>query len=319
MNDLLLRALRCEETLRPPVWFKRQAGRFLPSYQRLRRSHSLHHLFHTPSLASEITCLPCDELGVDAAILFSDILVIAEVLGYHVDFPLSGGVKVTPPAIKQEGDVRDVLSYVFETIRLLKPKLSVPLIGFCGGPYTVATYLKDTTPQMLQKLTDLSIIYLKEQVLAGVDAIEIFDSWAGHLERSDFEQKSLPYLQQMVEALRPLQIPVIVFCRGSCRYIPELVALNPRAISFDWEEPIDILRQKVPPHLAIQGNLDPEIFAGPLEPLMEKVSQILTSMKGKRGYIFNLGHGVLPRTPVENAHAVIEIVKKISVDSPLST
>jgi len=310
MNDLFLRALRGESVPRPPVWFKRQAGRFLPSYQELRKEHTLSKLFHTPALAAKITKMPCDQLGVDAAILFSDILVIAEVLGYEVDFPSQGGIAIKPPGVAKNGDVATCLSYVFETIESVKPLLTVPLIGFCGGPYTVATYLKRVDHEMLQQLTDLSIAYLKLQICAGADAVEIFDSWAGHLTRPDFERLSLPYLKQMVNALKPLGKPVIIFCRGSCRYVPELVSIGATAISFDWEKEMSDLRKEVPAEMAIQGNLDPEIFRGPKELLEKKVEEILKAMEGERGFIFNLGHGVLPDTPVENARAVVQRIQK---------
>jgi len=311
VNDLLLRALRCEKTERPPVWFKRQAGRFLPEYRQLRKKHSLGTLFHTPELAAEVTCMPVDLLGVDAAILFSDILMILEPLGYKVQFPETGGIHVETPDIIETRSVSTSLSYVFRTIELLKPTLSVPLIGFCGGPYTVGTYLKKTDPETLQKITDLSIEYLKLQIQAGADAVKIFDSWAGHLNRADFLSMSLPYLKQMVDALRPAGVPVIVFCRGSGRYVPELVSLEPAAISFDWERGMAGLRREVPAHIAVQGNLDPEVFKGPLPELEKHVEALLSSMQGSQGYIFDLGHGVLPETPVENARFVIDRVQSI--------
>lgn len=309
-SSLLLRALACEETERPPVWFMRQAGRFLPQYRALRKKNSLSSLFHTPELAAEVTLMPRALLGVDAAILFSDILVIAEALSYQVHFPDAGGILVQAPKELVEIPVEKALSYVFRTIELVKPSLDVPLIGFCGGPYTVGTYLKDTTPAMLQRLTDLSIDYLKLQIAAGVDAVQIFDSWAGHLAPEEFFALSLPYLKQMVDALRPSGIPVILFCRGSCRYASELAALKPAAISFDWEEEMAVLREKVPSGIAVQGNLDPSVFQGSLAGLEEKLKSLLFAMKGKPGYIFNLGHGVLPSTPVENAAYVVQRVKE---------
>lgn len=310
MNDLFLRALNCEKVERPPVWFMRQAGRFLPQYRELRKTYSLNHLFHTPELAAQVTLQPVDILGVDAAILFSDILVITEVFGYRVDFPQSGGIHLQSPAQPNTFSVPDTLNYVAQTIGLLKQR-KVPLIGFCGGPYTVAKYMGQINHEWLEKLTAASLEYLKMQIGAGVDAVQIFDSWAGAGAPEDFYTYALPYLKKMVDALKPTGIPVILFCRGSCKFAKELAALNPSAISFDWEQDLSSLRAQVPSHIAVQGNLDPEIFRGEKSNLEAAVKKLLESMQGKNGFIFNLGHGVLPDTPVENALAAISILKQI--------
>lgn len=317
MNDLLLRALKCEKVERPPVWFMRQAGRFLPEYRELRKVHTLNHLFHTPELAAQVTRQPLDILGVDAAILFSDILVITEVFGYRVDFPQKGGIHLEAPAQATSLSVADTLHYVKKTIQLLKPTLNVPLIGFCGGPFTVAKYMQQISHEWLEKITEASIAYLRMQIEAGIDAVQIFDSWAGVGDASDFYSFSLPYLKKIVDALRPEKIPVILFCRGSCRFARELANLKPAAISFDWEQDLLELRTKVPQDIAVQGNLDPEIFRGPLPALEKAVECILESMKESRGFIFNLGHGVLPDTPVENALAVIKQVQYSNIHKQL--
>ena len=308
-QKLLLRALRCENTSRPPVWFMRQAGRFLPEYRAMRKLYSLSDLFHTPELAAQVTCLPVDILHVDAAILFSDILVITEVFGYEVIFPAQGGIEMRPPSSKIRLNTEETLHYVDSTIRLLKPALNVPLIGFCGGPYTVAKYMGQINPPMLKQITEATIEYLFMQIKAGVDALQIFDSWAGLLDHESFTRLALPYLKEIVEAIRPTGIPVILFSRGSCKFKKELISLNPQAISFDWEEDIASLRKQTPSHIAIQGNLDPDVFKGPQEPLKEKILEMLESMKGEKGFIFNLGHGVLPETPVENALLTVEAVQ----------
>lgn len=308
-NDLFLRALKCEKVERPPVWFMRQAGRFLPQYRELRKNHSLTHLFHTPELSAIITCQPVTLLGVDAAILFSDILVITEVFGYEINFPQYGGIHLkAPPKITQKS-VPETLDYVRKTIELLKPRLEVPLIGFCGGPFTIAKYLNQINHKWLEQITAASIAYLQMQIDAGVDVIQIFDSWAGIGESSDFYTLALPYLEKIVEALRPTGIPLIIFCRGACRFAQELAALKPTAISFDWEQELSHLRSKIPEAIAVQGNLDPNIFRGPLPQLEKSTTHLLHSMQEQRGFIFNLGHGVLPDTPVENALAVVKWVK----------
>lgn len=311
MNDLLLRALKCQQVSRPPIWLHRQAGRFLPEYRALRAGHSFRHLVGTPQLAAQITKLPIDLLGVDAAILFSDILVLAEVFGYTIDFTDGKGIQLLEPGHDMRLDVAETLCYVTEAIHLLKKDLKVPLIGFCGGPYTVSTYMKKTTPEWLAKITDATIEYLQMQIQAGVDAIQIFDSWAGKLEPNDFHTLALAYLKTIVDAIKPSGIPVTIFCRGSTRYIKELVSLQPTALAFDWEKEIHVLRQEVPAEIAIQGNLDPAILKGPLDLLQQQAKIILSSMKGVPGYIFNLGHGVEPDTPVENVRWLIEYIKRV--------
>lgn len=308
LESLFLKALKCENTERPPVWFMRQAGRFLPEYRALRKKHSLTELFHTPELAHKVTHLPIDLLSVDAAILFSDILVITEVFGTQIIFPEQGGIKLLPSSKKIRLDVEETLHYVDTTIKLLKKTLTVPLIGFCGGPYTVAKYMNEVNHEMLKDITQATTQYLLMQIKAGVDAIQIFDSWAGLLSQEEFTTLALPYLREIVEAIRPTNIPVILFSRGSCRFKKELISLNPQAISFDWEEDLASLRAQTPSHIAIQGNLNPDIFKGPQQALQEKVQDILSQMQGEKGFIFNLGHGVLPETPVENAHLTIKMI-----------
>lgn len=309
MNDLLLRALKCEPVPRPPIWLHRQAGRFLPQYRAIRANHSFRTLVGTPSLAAQITKLPIDLLGMDAAILFSDILVIAEVFGFTFDFSDGKGIRLKEPEQEIRQDVHEAVSYVSETIKLLKKELKVPLIGFCGGPYTVSTYMNRTSPEWLTKITEATIDYLRMQIKAGVDAVQIFDSWAGKLTPLDFQTLSLPYLKKIVDAIKPTGIPITLFGRGFTRYIKELVSLEPTALAFDWEKEMSELRREVPAHIAIQGNLNPEILQGPLEALQEKTQFILESMKGERGFIFNLGHGVIPETPVENVRWLIQCVK----------
>jgi uroporphyrinogen decarboxylase len=307
MNTLFLKALNCEPVSRPPIWLHRQAGRFLPQYRATRANHSFRELIGTPHLAAQITKLPIDLLGMDAAILFSDILVIAEVFGFTFDFSDQKGIRLKEPEKETQKDVSETLSYVAKTISLLD--LQVPLIGFCGGPYTVSTYMNRTTPQWLEKITAATIEYLGMQIKAGVDAIQIFDSWAGKLEPLDFQTLSLPYLKKIVDAIKPSGIPITIFCRGSTRYIQELISLEPTALAFDWEKEMHELRKIVPTHIAIQGNLDPAILEGPLEALQEKTKFILDSMKGERGFIFNLGHGITPQTPVENVRWLVDYVK----------
>ena len=315
MNDLFLQALKCEKVERPPIWMMRQAGRYLPQYRALRAQHSFQRLVHTPELAASVTHLPIDLLGFDAAILFSDILVIAEVFGYEMDFVegAKGGIKLRAPTQEITLPVASTLHYVPTTIQLLKKTLPVPLIGFCGGPYTVCRYMKQINPQWLDKVTDASIEYLKLQVEAGVDALQIFDSWAGLLSPEEFHTLALPYLTRIVKALKPLGVPLILFCRGSTRFIPELAALEPAAIGFDWEMEMAQIRKLVPPHIAIQGNLNPAFLNGPPSDLETAATHLLDSMQNSPGYIFNLGHGIEPTASVDNVRWLINHIQKAKV------
>lgn len=336
MNDLFLRALRCEATDRPPIWLMRQAGRYMPQYRALREKHSLWEMFHNPELAATVTLQPLEHLGVDAAILFSDILVIAEALGLTVQFPNQGGPRVEPAihtASQVEAlpfiPVRESLSYVFEAIRLIKPSIDVPLIGFSGAPFTVASYFIDSSSHstfertkkwikedplsfhlLLSKITQATIAYLQEQIKAGVNALQVFDSWANVLDDAQFAEFSIPYLQRIVDAIAPSGIPVILFCRSSSLRADELAKIKPSAISFDWHLSMKELRQKVPSNIAVQGNFNPEFLKLSHKEIAAGVNDLLRSMQNEKGFIVNLGHGVTPDIPVENVRHFVETVKQ---------
>jgi uroporphyrinogen decarboxylase len=334
MNDLLLKALRCEPVPRPPVWLMRQAGRYMPSYQALRARYSLWELFHRPELAAEVTQMPLIQLGVDAAILFSDILVIAEALGLAVAFPAQGGPRIEP-AIRSPDQVvslsyipvEESLRYVFETIALLKKTIQVPLIGFCGGPFTVATYCLDSTDhasfaqtkkwvhqhpeafhKLLSKITQATVAYLQGQVQAGADVLQIFDSWANILTDKEFIEYSLPYLQRIIDALKPSGVPIIVFCRDSSLRVAPLASLQPAGISFDWHLSMLELRKKTPASIAIQGNFNPAFLKSPQKVIVKDLRELLSSMKESRGFIVNLGHGVTPDVPFDHVRCFVEEV-----------
>jgi len=325
VNDLLLKALACENHgNRPPVWLMRQAGRYMPEYRELRKRHSLHHLFHTPELAAEITLQPIRRFDVDAAIVFSDILVVVEMLGLTVQFPegkspyIQGFTEDVDQLLLRPA--RDVLSYVRATIELVRPQLSVPLIGFCGGPYTVASYLigrenitqwVENHPQklhrLLEKILEATLEYLHLQIEAGVHVVQIFDSWAGLLPAELFSELSLRYLERMVQTI---SVPSILFMRGSCDYAKELAQIRPTAISFDSQKEMALLRREIPKGIAVQGNLAPESLLGSKDSVKESTRALLSSMQKDPGFIVNLGHGVLPATPEENVEALIEVVKQ---------
>ncbi len=301
---MFLQALKRQNRERPPVWLMRQAGRYMPSYRALRAKYSLKELFFTPELAAEITLMPIEQLGVDAAILFSDITVIALSLGMSLDFnegPVIHG------SLKPQGI--DCLEPIAEAIRRLKPQLKVPLLGFCGAPYTVTRYMgEDLT--LLEPITKATIEYIRMQEDAGVDAIQIFDSWAGELDEEAFQKFSLPYLKRLIDATR---VPVIVFMRGACRYVDELVKLGPDAISFDSERPLHELRRQVP--MAIQGNLDPDLLYESFTIIRQKTSMLLESMQNDPGFIVNLGHGVKKDVSMDAVKCLVDTVKEWKISS----
>lgn len=309
MDSLFLKALACQNKGgHPPVWLMRQAGRYLPEYRELRRLHSLHEMFHTPELAFEATLQPLKRFSLDAAIVFSDILLILESLGFTVHFP--EGERPYAKCDHSVGlkSVKQVLSYVARTIERLKTVLSVPLIGFCGGPYTVSRYLlqkSEVLPQLLDQITQVSIEYLQMQEESGVNAIQIFDSWAGLLSKELFHEYCMPYLERLVKSV---SIPVILFMRGGSSYVEELVSLKPAGISFDSEIPLSTLRKEVPAHIAVQGNIAPEVLLGSAEEVRAATLELVKSMNKDPGFIANLGHGILKNTPVENVQIFTETV-----------
>lgn len=329
----LLKALACQNGGRPPIWIMRQAGRYLPEYQAIRKNYSLEEMFRNPNLIFEITKQPLDILDVDAAILFADILHIPLSLGFDVTFPGKRG-PVIAPTVQSADDliqitprpVEEVLGFVREGIDLIKKEIKKPLIGFCGGPFTVMTYMTgkkikkwlytdpESALELLQILTDQSIAYLKMQIAAGVDAIQVFDSWANLLSRKEFSLFALPFLSQIVQAIKGT--PVIIFSRASSQFVSEIVSIKPNAISFDWTYSMQEMRRHVPPNIAVQGNLDPELLYASIAAIERETTKLLCSMKGDPGYIVNLGHGVLPDIPVDHVKAFVNAVKNFSSRSP---
>lgn len=300
---MLLEALKGKNQSRPPVWLMRQAGRYMPTYRKLREKYSLYDLFFTPELAAEVTLMPIEQIGVDAAILFSDITVVALPLGFTLDF--SEG-PVIRGALARRG--LELLEPIAQAIRLIKPRLQVPLIGFCGGPYTVASYINGD-PALLDPITEVTIEYIHMQEKAGVDVIQIFDSWAGRLSSDAFQTFCAPYLKRLIEST---SVPVILFMRGASERVEELVRLRPDAISFDWGKPLADLRKQVP--MAVQGNLDPDLLYEPFSVIRQKTEELLESMKGDPGFIVNLGHGVKPDMSVDAVKCLVETVKMHCLD-----
>lgn len=334
-NDLFLRALEGEVVKRPPVWMMRQAGRYLPEYMKIREKYDFFTRCQTPELASEITIQPIRRFGMDAAILFSDILVIPQAMGMEVQMKPGFG-PLLPNPVKKASDVQNLLvpdiaeslGYVMDAVTMTNEKLeaSVPLIGFAGAPWTVYCYMvqgqgsktfdkakafaftQDKAAEaMLQKITDTTIAYLKAKVKAGVHAIQLFDSWGGLLAPEDYRRYSLRYIQQIVSALKD-EIPVIVFAKGCWYALEELASTGAAALGVDWTCSAQQARQFSGGTITLQGNLDPaRLLATPRE--IESRTKEMISAFGKDRYIANLGHGILPNIPVENARAFIDAVK----------
>lgn len=335
MNGCFLNALNGRNQEGPPVWLMRQAGRHLASYRSLRERYSFLELCHEPDLITEVTLLPIHAYGMDAAILFSDILVIPEAMGLGLRFEEQAGPIIERPISNPE-DVYALpssdlskLQYVAKGIKQLLPQLKVPLIGFCGAPFTVASYmiegkssrdLKKTKAFMFQHpkafhallkvIADWTIAYLRLQAKAGVDAIQIFDSWANFLAHHQFREFSLAYLKLILHELHSLNIPMILFCRGSSIFASQLAELNPAGIGLDWNCHLAQIRQQIPSSIALQGNLDPDLLSAPISNIKKEVERLLEDMSGDSAFILNLGHGVLPHTSEEAVKTLVECVKK---------
>ncbi|MSR89256.1 MAG: uroporphyrinogen decarboxylase [Candidatus Margulisbacteria bacterium] len=332
-------AATCQKTPRPPVWMMRQAGRYLPEYRQIREKYSFIEMIKTPKIAAEITLQPIHRFGMDAAILFSDILVTAEALGCHVDIIEKKGPIITPP-IRTRADVDTLntvnttkkLTYVLEAIDLLTPQvtaLNIPLIGFAGAPFTVASYMIEgqsspdlkltkqlmtqdpsTLHALLEKLTNVTIDYLNAQLKAGVKALQIFDTWAGHLSYTDFETYSSTYIQKIIQNLNnPNNCPITVFAKNTTTFAPLLTTTGANVISVDWQTNLKTLKNIVPQNMAIQGNLDPYLLFAPDDILTQRVDAILNTMQDRPGYIFNLGHGLMPDINPEKVALVVNRVQ----------
>ena len=339
-NDLLLRALRKEKVERPPVWMMRQAGRYLPDYIKLREKYDFFTRVQTPELATEITLQPVDQVGVDAAIIFSDILVIPQAMGLEVTMEEGRG-PLLPKTIRNRKDIDDLntanaadhLKYVMDALSLTKKELNgrVPLIGFAGAPWTILCYMVEgkgsktwdkakqfayTEPELahalLQKITDITIDYLKAQVKAGADTLQVFDSWAGSLSPQDFKAYAQPYLLQIADALKD-HAPVILFPKGSWYALKDLSESSAKGIGIDWTISPQFARELTSNKITLQGNFDPAKLLAPIPQIKKWVIEMITEF-GTQNYIANLGHGITPNVPVDHARAFVEAVK----ESPLT-
>jgi uroporphyrinogen decarboxylase len=329
MNDTFLKACRGEKTDYTPVWLMRQAGRYMKEYQEVRSRVDFLTLCKTPELAAKVTLQPVDLLGVDAAILFSDILIPVEAMGMHLEFSDKQGPRLGEPVRNKSAvdkliipDTEDSMPFVLEVIKILTRELEnrVPLIGFSGAPFTLATYIIEGgssknfvhTKRMmyqnpwlfnllLEKITSTIVEYLSSQINAGVQAVQLFDSWAGII---------LPYVKTAIKALRKFGVPVIYFVNGSAGLLDLIKKSGADVIGIDWRIDIGKAVKRLGKKLSVQGNLDPCVLFGSKEHIEERVRDILNSASSARGHIFNLGHGILPETPVENAAFMVDAVHR---------
>jgi uroporphyrinogen decarboxylase len=335
-NDLFLRALKGETVDRPPVWMMRQAGRYLPEFMELKKKYDFFTRCQIPELASEITVQPIRRYGMDAAILFSDILVIPQAMNIEVEMKPDFGPYLPNPIRNLNDvnnvivpDVNDALGYVMEGIKATKEKLNneVPLIGFAGSPWTILCYCVQgqgsknfdkakefcfTNPvaahTLLQKITDTTIAYLKAKVAAGVNAVQIFDSWGGMLSPVDYQEFSWQYINQIIEALKD-DAPVIAFGKGCWFALDEMSKSNASALGVDWTITPQNARYLTGGNMTLQGNFDPTRLFSPPAVIKKMVTQMINDF-GKDKYIVNLGHGILPNVPLDNAKAFIDAVKE---------
>jgi uroporphyrinogen decarboxylase len=334
-----LAACRRERTTYTPVWLMRQAGRYMEEYRSLRAQHGFLELCKKPDLAAEITLTPVEKLGVDAAILFADILLILEPMGVGLEYSQGDGPLIHRP-VRSDKDIDGLrqfdpaseLSFVYDAVRYIGKQLAgrVPLIGFAGAPFTLASYLIEgggsrnyihtkkliySAPQawrrLMERLAGVIAAYLNCQIAAGAQAVQIFDSWAGCLSPTDYQQFVLPYTRAVIDAVTPA-VPVINFSTGTAGLLKHVRAAGGDVIGLDWRVNLDEGWATLGHDVAVQGNLDPvALFASPRE-ITNRVADILKRAGGRPGHIFNLGHGVLPETPVDHVVAMVEAVHELS-------
>ena len=339
MPSVFLSACRREKTPYTPIWLMRQAGRYMKDYKDIREKMSFLDLCKNPELAAEVTVTAQEKLGTDAAIIFSDILLILEPLGFAVNYLKKGGPSIVPTLTHagsvdklHDADPGRSLSFVYKAIRAARKRLKpeIPLIGFAGAPFTLASYMIEGGPSknfastrkfmtgdlprwntLMQKIVRPSIAYLNGQIEAGAEAVQIFDSWAGILDAKEYEKFVLPHNRGLIQGVTP-GVPVIHFSTRTGAYLDKVSEAGGDVIGVDHRIGLDEAWKKIGPDKAIQGNIDPLVLCADLDELKCHVRRILKEASGRPGHIFNLGHGVLPETPVENAIALVEMVHELS-------
>jgi len=329
-KELFLRAVRCEPVPRLPVWMMRQAGRYLPEYREIRAKHSFLEVCKTPELAVEVSLQPFRRLGVDAIIIFSDILIPAEAMGLPLELGDAG--PNLPEPVRSEVDVkmlrifdpevetRFLMEALRRTVKQAGP--DVPVLGFAASPWTLACYMVEGRTkegfatvkeflyrepkvfrELLRKIAQATILYLKAQIPTGVSAVQLFDTWCGELDLQDYTEFALPAAQEIIAGLGGA-IPVIYYTKASHHLLPAIVRAGANVLSVDWRIPLAKVRELAGPRVAVQGNLDPAVLFAPPEKIRQATLEIAAQLGG-RGHILNLGHGILPHTPVEHAQLFI--------------
>jgi uroporphyrinogen decarboxylase len=322
-----------------PVWLMRQAGRYMAEYRAMRERFSFLELCKTPAAAAEVTLQPIEHIGVDAAILFADILLVIEPLGLGLTFEKGDGPAIARPVRSPEQvarmprvDVADALAYVLETIRIVKRELAgrVPLIGFAGAPFTLASYAiegggsrsfvhtkrllyghPEAFHALMSRLVEVTADYLNAQIAAGVEAVQVFDSWVGNLAPEDYRASVLPHMQELFRRLDP-SVPAINFSTGTAGFIELVAAAGGDVVGLDWRIALEDGWRRIGFERAVQGNLDPGVLLAPRAVIRERVRDLLARAQGRPGHVFNIGHGILPETPPDNVRALVDAVHEMS-------
>ncbi|MGA8766234.1 MAG: uroporphyrinogen decarboxylase [Candidatus Acidiferrales bacterium] len=338
-KELFLRACRFEPTERVPVWIMRQAGRYLPEYQAVRARHTFLEICKTPALSAEVSIQPYRVLGVDAIIVFSDILIVAEAMGMPLDVPDSGPVLSNPVrdaravARLRKFDPERETRFVGDAIRAIRKEAGpqVPVIGFAAAPWTLACYMIEgrtrgdiscakqmlrEEPQvvrdLLERIARSTAEYLKAQIAAGAAVVQLFDTWAGELSTDEYDAFELPATQMVLQALNGESVPKILFAKGSARHLESMAQSGADVLSVDWNTDLAEARRKLGRRVALQGNVDPSILLGPVDEIRRAAREAIEKTGGA-GHILNLGHGILPNTPVESARAFVQAGKAAMV------
>ncbi len=333
-----LKACRGEPVDATPVWFMRQAGRYMKEYRALKEKYSFLEMCQTPELATEVTLQPLKPLGVDAAIIFADILLPLEPMGTGLEFVKGDGPSIPRP-VRTRKDVENLrpvnseeqLGYVGQAIKLVRQEIEgkIPLVGFAAAPFTLCSYMveggkssefkitkllmyeePDTWKLLMEKVSTVLIDYLKMQVAAGAQALQIFDSWIGCVTPEDYREYILPYCQKVMNALKDLDVPVINFSTGTSSMLDVIAQAGGDVMSFDWRINIDQARDIIGWDTPVQGNMDPVVLFAPIPVIKKRVNDIMQRVGGKPGHIFNLGHGILQHTPVDHVKAVVDMVRE---------
>ena len=340
-NSLFVRAAKAQPTERTPIWLMRQAGRYMAEYRAVRKDYSLIEICKKPKIAAQVTIEAAEILKVDAAIIFADLLLPLEVMGLPFHFAAGEGPKIDKP-IRTAGDIARLrtdraadLGYVVEAVKLVCKHFGdrLPVIGFCGAPFTLASYMiegggsrnyvftkkmmyssPDSWNELMRKLVSVTAEYSTEQVRAGADTIQIFDSWVGCLSVEDYRRYVLPHAADLVKRLQSAGVPIIYFGTDTATLLPSMKETGAEVIGLDWRIPLDAGWQSLGFQGAVQGNLDPVLLFADWKEIRPRAEDILRRAEGRAGHIFNLGHGILPETPVDNVKALCDFVREHSAE-----